>query len=227
MRAIAFFMSVILLAAANCGKDSTGPDGSDPAVLYHASTHPDSVVANFVLAWEARDLAGYRDQILYDGTLEAPDGEVYQAFKFYFAGDSGDPELPDTLCCDEELAVVGKMFAGQPGMSGTPGIKVISMTLEPFAANWQPPGDQDHVEDDPYPPGTLQRYYSTDILIELKSEIPGTDINAFVITDRLWFHVIPVQVGNQVEYRVWKWRDILSNWRTQDACMSQVKVLYQ
>jgi len=189
------------------------PPVTNPPVVYHAYTHPDSLVANFILAWENRDIAEYRDHILYKGSELAPDGNAYQVFMFYFAEDPADPDsdLPDFFIYDEEIETVTKMFSGTPGVSGTPGIREISLALEPFSASWQAPSNPDHVEGDPYPPLTRQRYYSTDMLITLKSEIPGTDINGFVVTDRLWFHVIPVQVGDQVEYRIWKWRDILTD----------------
>jgi hypothetical protein len=128
------------------------------------------------------------------------------------------------------------MFSGQKGQdhlgNEIPGIRDIAMDL--FAENsWSaPPGGT--VEGHDYPEGTLERFYGTNMLMTLESNVGSSDINAWEVQDRLRFHVIPVRQENDnapgsfhTVYRIWKWRDIITQLRaTDDSSFSEVKALY-
>ncbi|MBN2169854.1 MAG: hypothetical protein JW819_00875 [Candidatus Krumholzibacteriota bacterium] len=191
--------------------------GGGTTVTYHAYTAPESLALNFVKCWEARDIAEYRDQILYDGILEATDGEVYAAFTFYPVEGEYDPNTGEPLqpyLYEQEWQAVQRLFAGNDGWDGEnviPGVRSIEAVLSPGGADWATPPTSD-VEGDAFPDGTQWKRYSTSVLFTLKGTIPGTEINGFNVVDALDFYVIPVTVGEgddaHTEYRIWKWRDI-------------------
>jgi hypothetical protein len=178
----------------------------------------DNLVHNFTTAWELRDLPEYRDSILYSSTQEATDGALYAPFTFYYDR-SEDPDLPELELFDREVTRATNIFSGLPGQDGdgnvVPGIKSISLEL---SANglWANPTDPDQQDGDPYPDGTKWRSYETNMLITLKGTY-GANTDAWLVQDRLIFHVLPVRVvdplapnGYHTVYRLWKWRDIIN-----------------
>jgi hypothetical protein len=182
------------------------------------TTAMNNLVENFITAWEKLDLAQYRDSILYNAIELATDGLQYAPFTFYY-DQSLDPDLPILELYDREIQRATRMFGGLPGQDadGTiiPGIKSIDLDL---TANnsWSNPLNPDDVDGDPYPVGTKMRSYNTQMLITLKSNIPGTEFNGWKVEDLLIFHVIPVRIENlnapgtyHTVYRIWKWRDVI------------------
>ena len=110
---VMFMVSLMAIFLVSCDDDPAAPGGTDENVSrYFASTNPDSVVANFVLAWEARDVVSYRDLILYNGTLAATDTTIYESFKFYFAppGPYDEYEEGTVYLYDDEIATITNMF---------------------------------------------------------------------------------------------------------------------
>jgi hypothetical protein len=221
----------LLLSTGCLFDDSDGPSEQPPQLQYHAYTDPDSLVANLVLAWENRDIAEYRDHILYDGEELATDGSAYEPFHFYNdpAGEDPGQTFPAFEIYDREVECVGNMFAGLKGQdhmgNEIPGIRSIAMGL--FAeSDWDaPPGGM--VEGHVYPDGTLRRFYGTNFLFTLESTIGNSNIIAWEVQDRLLIHVIPVETADGIEYRVWKWRDIITQLLpTADAALSSIKALY-
>jgi len=180
-------------------------------VVYHEYTPPDSLVLNFILAWEDTDAIQYRDKILYNEQI-APDDQTYRPFIFYYAeGDDiwGDP-LPSEQTYDEEVGNITRMFSGNNGKNDVPGVRSITLTLTKNN-NWQPPPDPLYVEGDTYPEGTLECIYQSDMLVTLKGTVPNSDITGYEVQDELKFYAIPVKVsGGGTEYRIWKWRDLVT-----------------
>ena len=219
-RRIAFGLGLALLLLAGCSDDEdrtlNPPAGPD----YLANDSPDNLVANVVLAWAAEDAAGYA-ALLYDGVAEADDGEVYAPFTFYYDR-SLDPDLPELDLYERELQRTAAMLGGEPG-NGVPGIKDVSLDL---TANdlWQTVVGGT-VEGDPCPENTQWRSFETDMVLTLESTIGGSDVYIWLVRDRLIFHCVPVAVGDAIEWRLWKWRDVLTL-RTEDASFSQIKALY-
>ncbi len=202
----------------------TQPPQPNPPLAYKPYYDPNPAVArenlvyNFEAAWENRDLAEYRDSILYNGTEEATDGELYRAFIFYYDR-SLDPDLPVQDLYEREVTRADNMFKGLSGLDAdgntVPGIRSITVDL---LANgvWAIPTDPDQQDGDPYPAGTIWRAYETNMLITLKGTY-GENTNAWRVEDRLIFHLIPVRVadplapsGYHTVYRLWKWRDIIN-----------------
>lgn len=216
----AFGLALALLIAIGCSDDEapklTPPTGPD----YQPNDSPDNLVANVVLAWEAMDAEGYA-ALLYDGVAQADDGEVYAPFTFYYDR-SLDPTLPELDLYERELIRTAAMLGGLPG-DGVPGIKNVWLDLTPYGV-WQTVVGG-VVDDDPCPENTQWRAYETDMLLALKTNIGGSDINQWLVQDRLIFHVLPVLVEGEVEWRLWKWRDVVTL-RTEDASFSQIKALY-
>ena len=222
---------LLILIAGAAGCLFTPPTGDKPSsqVSYEPYYDPDpttamnNLVENFRIAWEKKDLAEYRDSILYDGIAEAVDGQVYEPFTFYFDQDGADPgqTFPDSELYEREVTRATNMFSGQPGVnpvdqSEVPGIQSITLDL-PADGVWSNPGDPDHVEGNVYPAGTKERFYHTNMNITLQSNIGDSNINAWLVQDRLRFHVIPVRIENENDpgtyhtvYRLWKWRDIIT-----------------
>lgn len=195
---------------------------TDPGVEYLSADTPDNVVANFILAMEARDLAALRDEIFYDGILESDDRAAYAPFEFYFDPNGAGPGqiLPESIDFECMVITMTNFLSGQPGtnpvdFTEVPGVQSIEME---FAADgaWSDPGDPDHVEGDPYPEGTRERYYQTEIRITLQSNIGDSNINAWLVRDRMRVHVLPVQTAGGTEYRIWKMRDIISGLRSSE-----------
>lgn len=197
-------------------KDPIGPVLPDYLPYFNAdpTTAMNNLVANFVTAWERMDLAEYRDSILYNGTEAAPDGELYQVFIFTYDR-SLDPDLPEFDLYDREIQRVTNMFGGLPG-HGVPGFRSISLDLTAngvWSANLSGTGEVQ----DPYPAGTMWRAYESNMLITLKSNIGDTDINQWLVEDRLVLHLIPIRVENanapgtyHTRYKIWKWRDVIT-----------------
>lgn len=174
-----------------------------------AETAMNNLVANFVTAWERMDLAEYRDSILYNGTEPAPDEELYRVFIFTYDR-TLDPNLPEVDLYDREIQRVTNIFGGQPGQ-GVPGIKSISLDLTAngvWSANLSGTG----AVQDPYPAGAKWRAYESNMLITLQSNIGDSNINQWLVEDRLVLHVIPVHVEGSTlhRYKIWKWRDVIT-----------------
>lgn len=217
------FIPLLLLLATSTGCLFGTPDKPpiDQPVQYKAYYADDeetaiaNLIDNFVLAWENLDLPQYRDSILYNGVTEASDGNVYNAFIFYYDpnADEGEPyELPDTDTYERELQRVTKMFGGLPGEDylgeEVPGIRSISLTLL-REGPWRDPSGGT-VEDDIFPPGTKEGFFETDMTIQLKGTY-GDNTTAWNVEDRLRFNVIPVHDPDSglYRYKIWKWRDII------------------
>lgn len=115
------------------------------------------------------------------------------------------------------------MLGGEPG-NGVSGIKNVSLDLTPNGV-WQTVVGG-AVEDDPCPENTQWRSFETNMLFTLKTPIDGSDIIAWLVEDRLIFHCLPVAVGEAIEWRLWKWRDIV-DLRTGAASFGPIKALYQ
>ncbi|MBM4117408.1 hypothetical protein FJ251_06625 [bacterium] len=213
-----WLLAALLLAVA-CDGDSERRLTPPPAD-YLPNDSPDNLVLNVVKAWETMDAAGYA-ALLYDGVLEADDGEVYAPFKFYYDR-SLDPSLPEIDLYDRELVRTAAMLGGEPG-DGVPGIEDVEMTL---MANglWQTVAGG-VVDDDPCPENAQWRSFETDMTLTLESTIGGSDIYIWLVEDRLIFHCLPILVDGETEWRLWKWRDILTL-RTEDASFSQIRALY-
>lgn len=212
--------ALLLIALAGCSDD--GERGLNPPAGpdYLANDSPDNLVANVVLAWEARDAAGYA-ALLYDGVALADDGIAYAPYKFYF-DQSLDPLLPDLYLYAQEIACLETMLGGEPG-DGVPGIKAVAADLTPYSA-WQTVVGG-AVEGDPCPENAQWRVYATAMLFTLKTNIDDSDINQWLVEDRLIFHCVPVAVGEAIEWRLWKWRDVIEL-RAAESSLSDVKARY-
>ncbi len=89
------------------------------------------------------------------------------------------------------------------------------------------------VESDPCPEDILRRSHHSTVLITL-TEMTEYGINAFYVQDLATLHCIPVQVGAETEYRLWKWTDVVSlgraeparGSRTEETSLGQVKSLF-
>jgi len=225
--------SCLLVFALGCGEDSERRLTQPATPDYLANDSPDNLMANLIIAMEAEDAEGYA-ALLYDGVELATDGLTYAPYKFYFDR-SLNPDLPELLSYAEELACMGALLGGEPGIdhnsNPVPGMKslavgflAIGVWATPIAAT---------VEGDTYPEDALWRAYATTMLITLKSTYLYSTI-AFSVQDRLIAHCIPVQVGGETEWRLWKWRDILALGRainavpsqTEESSWGQVKSLY-
>jgi hypothetical protein len=228
---VMFMVSLMAIFLVSCDDDPAAPGGTDENVSrYFASTNPDSVVANFVIAWEARDVVSYRDLILYNGTLTATDTTIYEPFKFYFAppGHHDEYEEGTVYLYDDEIATITNMFSGNPSDHSS-GIKSINLRLNKHQT-WSDPLSDTDVEGDPYPPGTKRCIYTADLQITLKEpiDIGGIPINGFIVDDDIEFHMIPVGDPDNPRYRIWKWRDLSvpDGVRTLDGNWGSIKALY-
>ena len=221
----------LLLSTGCLFDDSDGPSEQPPPLQYHAYTDPDSLVANLVLAWENRDIDEYRDHILYDGVLAASDAVIYEPFHFYYdpEGEAPGQTFPAFDLYDSEVANLGSLFSGRMGEdhlgNPIPGVDTLSWMIIAESAWENPPGGT--VEGHPYPEGTLRGFYSTEMQFNLKTTTGYWDISAWWVEDRMLLHVIPVEVAGATEYRLWKWRDIISLLRSTDGpSLSAIKMLY-
>jgi hypothetical protein len=212
---IVLVIPVALLALSGClFSPPEKPPVENQPVEYNDYTTPDNLVANFVLAWVNRDIVEYRDKILFNDQKATDGGTEYAPFTFYYI-DGEDPfgnELPDLQRYEDEVTNTGNLFSGNDGKQGTPGVRSIDLSLTKNQT-WTAPTNPIHVENDPYPQGTLRAYFSTDMLVSLKSNMPGSDTNGFLVQENLEFHVIPIIVGEgtddeHTEYRLWKWHDL-------------------
>ncbi len=229
-------LAVLALAGgllAGCGEDAertlNPPEGPD----YLANDSPDNVIANLVIAWEAMDAEGYA-ALLYDGIELATDGQAYAPYKFYYDR-SLDPDLPVIDLYDRELVRTGALLGGEEGMDSqghaVPGVRSVSMDLNPIGV-WTAPIGPD-VDGDPYPEDARWRSYTTNFLISLKGNY-GENTSAWLVQDWLIVHCIPVQVGANTEWRLWKWRDVVTlartlstaRARTEESSFSSIKALY-
>ncbi len=198
----------------------TPPQGYLPYYDEDPDVAMDNLVENFIRAWENRDVLEYRTNILFnENDIVEPNDEFdYKLFTFYYGVDEGET-FPEPEEYDREVSRATNMFSGQKGEdregNEIPGIR--SIVLDLIAENaWDDPIGSD-VNGDQYPPGTMQRFYGTNMLITLDSNIGDSNINAWEVQDRLQFHVIPVR-GDEVPgspgtyrtvYRIWKWQDII------------------
>ncbi len=202
-----FILAVALLASSGClfnPTEKVGPDDPGPEYLNYNTA--ENLIQNFKEAWNHMDYTEYRDHILYDGEAAAPDGEDYEAFKFYFIEDDG--EYGDSWGVEEEKIHTEALFSGNSSQDGdTPGVESISLTFENLSV-WSVPTNPFNVEGDSYPAGTQFRRYQTDMDINLKGTIEGTEINVLLVNDTVEFYVIPIDVDGSTEYRLWKWLDL-------------------
>jgi hypothetical protein len=233
-RSLILAVCCLLALAIACDEDSERTPTQPATPDYLANDSPGNLVANLVMAMEAEDAEGYA-ALLYDGALLATDGLTYAPYKFYFSDELEGFPLPDTLSHAEELACMGALLGGEPGVdfddNPVPGMKSLAVG---FLANgvWATPIAAT-VEGDTYPEDVLWRSYETTMLITLKSTYLYNTV-AFSVQDRLIVHCIPVQVGAETEWRLWKWRDVIDlgravpdpQERTESSTWGIVKWLY-
>ncbi len=239
IKQLATLSLLFLLLTGGCiFSDDPSSSGGPPVVGYLAFDTPDNLVANLELALEAGDITGLRDKILYDGSESGDGRETFAPFEFYFDpnGESPGQSFPESIDYDCALSTFGHLLGGDPGMDhlGNPIPAVRSLAVGLFAHEDWSAFEADSLEGDPTPPGLLQCYFASSILFVLESNIGDSNINAWEVQDRALFHAIPVRVpdgsqqeGYRVEYRLWKWRDLITYWRrTDDSALSQILALY-
>jgi len=200
-------LAVALIASSGClFSPPEKPGGTTDGPVYLPYTTTDNLIQNFIEAWNHMDYPEYRDNILYDGQELASDGANYEAFKFYFI--EPDDTYGPSWGIEEEKAHTEALFSGDVSQDGsTPGVESITLHFENLST-WSPPTNPFEVEGDSYPSGTQYRRYQTDMDINLKGTIEGTEVNVLLVHDKVEFYVIPVDVDGSTEYRLWKWRDI-------------------
>ena len=208
MRKWKVLAALSLLATVSCS-ENTGIDILPEEIPeYSDYSTPDSLIANFVIAWNWMDLTEYRDHLLHDGELAAPDGGFYAAFKFYFIVPS-DTYGP-SWGIEEEKDHTGELFSGNDALNGDPGVKGITLRFVPLS-EWTELTEPGDVDGDTYPEGTQFRSYVTDLNIELKGP-NGDDFNGYEVNDQIEFYVIPVDIEGATLWRLWKWRDMSSRY---------------
>lgn len=234
-RGVRLAAACLLLVALACDEDAdrrlNPPGGPD----YLANDSPDNLMANVVLALGARDAEGYA-ALLYDGLLPATDGLLYAPFKYYFPDDFYGFPLPDSLSLAEELDCVGRLMAGEPGVDfqgdPVPGVREIDVEFIASGVWAVVPGAE--AEGDSCPEDALWRAYSSVMLVILDGTY-GANTTAFSINDQFLVHCIPVQVGGETAWRLWKWREVEPDRavpdppesRTEDALWGLIKLLYR
>ncbi len=230
-RGLLIALACLQALALGCDEDKRSlnpPEGPD----YLANDSPGNVIANLVIAMEAMDAEGYA-ALLYDGIEPATDGLTYAPYKFYFDR-SLDPTLPDTLSRAEELACMEPLLGGEPGNhegDPVPGVRSLAVQLTGFGAWMELVGGE--AAGDSCPESVQQRGFFHASLITLKA-MADWGINAFYVQHQATFCCIPVQVGGDIEWRLWKWWDVYylgrtvpdPPERTEDATWGQVKWLY-
>jgi hypothetical protein len=201
---------------------------------YLANDSPDNLMANLVMAWEAMDAEGYA-ALLYDGALLGTDGQAYAPYTFYFDA-SLNPDLPTLWLRPREVACLDALLGGEAGATPEgdplPGVKSVDIQLDANGAWTTVTGGE--VEDDPCPEDVRWRSYNTQFLFTLETVIEDSWVNAWNVEDLLIIHCIPVQVGAETEWRLWKWRDVVDlaravpdpPERTEESSLGQIKVLY-
>jgi len=197
-------LAVALLASSGCLFSPTEKVGGDDGPEYLPYDTRDNLITNFVEAWNHMDFGEYRDNILYDGQMEAPNDQTYEAFKFYFI--ENDDTYGDSWGVEEEKTHTEALFSGNPALDGSPGVSGIDLSFSSVSV-WSTPTNPLFVEGDEYPSGTQFRRYQTDMSITLK----GTNnqgYSGYEINDVVEFYSIPVDVNGSTEYRLWKWLDI-------------------
>ncbi len=215
---------LVLIAALILGcSSSSDPGTGDPASEYNWES-PGDAIGSFTEIWNHMDFAEYRDFALYDGEELATDGAAYSAFKFYFVDDTG--EYGPFWGCEEEKEHTEALFSGNPSQDATtPGVESVALNFVPAGA-WSDPDNPLEVEGDEYPDGTQYRTYQTDLTVNLKGTIEGTEVNVLLVRDTVRFYVIPVGDPENPEYRLWKWMDLTQGFRTQSSDWSTLKALY-
>lgn len=220
-RALSLLSCCLLLSCGGSGSLDPGDGSGGPD--YAPYDNPDALLANFVECWNHMDFAEYRDAILYDGLTPAADGAAYEPFKFYFI--APHDFYGRFWSVAEEAAHTETLFSGAPAMDGSPGVAFMDLEFVGLS-DWLAPLNPYTVEGDPYPEGTRFKRFQTHLDLSLK-ECNSEGHDAYRVGDVVDLYVIPVMAGDQVEYRLWKWRDldrgvpdaVLASW-------TEIKTLY-
>lgn len=200
MRARAL-LGLLLLVATSCGKEDGSPTANG-GPEYLPNTSPENLIANVVMAWEAKDAATYA-ALLYSGESPATDGAYYAPFKFHFA-EGADPALPAFWVESRETVSAQRMFGGLAG-EGLPGIAAVAMTLSPIGS-WGAMGG-DEIAGDSFPDGAEWCLFSAGLLITLEEPLGYSGADQIQVSGRVLFQCLPVHVAGITEWRLWKWWD--------------------
>ncbi len=121
------FIASLCLLLIGCSEDDPAAPNDDPA--YPAATHPDTLMANFIRAYEAMDEDAYADMLSTDYIFDPVNEGGYWGF----------PEGWDRAT---ELDIAHNMFSGLPGEDPDgiprPGIQSISINALTRVAEWAP-----------------------------------------------------------------------------------------
>ena len=198
LKCVLSILSIILFLTGCSYKTLLAPE-DEPPFQYLPYATPDEMAANFVSVWENRDIDEYGENLLYDGVEQASDGLVYESFRFYFL-----PGELESWGLEEEISHTEALFSGRPARDGkTPGVKRIDLKLHP-RGDWLAVVGEMRGHD--CPEGTLRRLFRTEMVLTLKSE--GQAAFAFTVDDLVELVAIPVIVGDECRYRLWKWIDV-------------------
>ena len=204
--AISLFCLLFCLSLLNCQQSRPVLYEDTEGKGYRDYDSPDNLIMNFTDAWCRLDIQEYRDQVLYSGAKVSTDALSYEPFKFYFI--EPDDNYGLAWAYDEEVEHTAALFSGLPSRSGSlPGVEHIDLQFFSLG-EWMSPENPYDVQGDRYPLGTLYRNYATDMQITLKRQRADTGAITMSVRDTVRFYVIPVAIGGDVEYRIWKWMDL-------------------
>lgn len=151
-------LALALFAIAGCSGDDDSQAGPNaPAYRLPFPDTPDQLIANFQIALTTLDLAAYRDEILADRYEFILQGPTVQEFG-----------LPDGVFDRvEELAIVQRMFTGQPNEAGKVLTAIEVQSLQPHGPWLEVPQADVYFRD---LPGALVRNYDLVIYFHLQDD---------------------------------------------------------
>ncbi len=184
---------------------------------------PNNVVTGLTQIWVEMDSDTYIQRVLYDSDEISSDGQAYDAFEYIFSEPVDGHGSSWSL--GNEIAAAMAIMSGDGSDSGMPGVESIVLSFQ-GEDDWVAPEGND-VEGDPFPDGTLMRQYQTDMRINLKGNIEGSEVDFLEIDDSLIFYVIPVDGIDGQGYRLWKWLDLSSGLlATEDTTWTAFKTAW-
>ncbi len=183
----------------------------DDHIYYHEATSPDSIMADFDLAWSGGDGEAYLTDILHTGDRTAIDGSNPRPFRFHF--NSHNDVYPEFIELAEESTFIERSLGGV-GWDPYSAVSGFSLDLDPID-EWETPEELE-ILGDPAPPGLLRRLYI------VSSHWLGYPVVAYGR-----FYLIPTvgEGGEQLGYRIWKWEET-SGIRNTTLSWSRVRYLY-
>jgi hypothetical protein len=166
------------LVGCNDKEDPTGPES--PGIVEPVT--PDNLVANFKTAYDAMDLASYRDDVLAAGYRFLLQAETVEEYG-----------LPDsTLSRADEVAVAGAMFTGQANNDGQILSAVEIQAFQPQGAWMSVPPDDPNFGD---VTGAKVRTYSVLVNFSLQGdtryEVSGLQL-IYVVPDTVTTDGTPI-----------------------------------